>query len=53
MVDQTSIEQIKQALKNSLSLDQTLREQANHFLIKQCEPNPTFQLALLHIIKSY
>ena len=48
-----AIEQIKTALINSLSMDQNLRDQANLFLIKQCEPDPQFQIALLHIIKSF
>ena len=47
------IAEIKNALANSLSLDATLRDQAQNFLIKQCEPDPQFQIALLHIIKSY
>ena len=33
-------------------MDQGLRDQANQFLIKQCEPDPQFQIALLHIIKN-
>ena len=48
-----SITDIKNALVNSLSLDAALRDQAQNFLIKQCEPDPNFQTALLHIIKSY
>ena len=48
-----SINEIKNALVNSLSLDAGLRDQAQNFLIKQCEPDPNFQTALLHIIKSY
>lgn len=47
------INQIKLALANSLSLDSTLRDEALKFLIDECEPDPNFQLALLHIIKSY
>jgi hypothetical protein len=44
---------IKQALANSLSLDANLRDEAMHFLIEECEPDPNFQLVLLQIIKSY
>ena len=47
------IAEIKNALANSLSLDAALRDQAQNFLIKQCEPDPQFQTALLQIIKSY
>lgn len=47
-----AIKQIKSALVNSLSTDAALRDEANSFLIKQCEPDPQFQIALLHIIKS-
>ena len=47
-----AIESIKTALVNTLSMDQGLRDQANQFLIKQCEPDPQFQIALLHIIKN-
>ena len=47
------LEQIKIALKNSLSQDENLRKQAQEFLGKRCEPDPQFQLALLHLIKSY
>ena len=37
-----SITEIKNALVNSLSLDAGLRDQAQNFLIKQCEPDPNF-----------
>jgi hypothetical protein len=37
---ETAIVQIKTALINSLSMDATLRDQANQFLMKQCEPDP-------------
>ena len=37
-----SITDIKNALVNSLSLDTALRDQAQNFLIKQCEPDPNF-----------
>ena len=47
-----AISQIKTALINSLSMDAALRDEANQFLIKQCEPDPQFQIALLYIIKS-
>lgn len=48
-----AISQIKTALMNSLSNDAALRDEANQFLMKQCEPDPQFQIALLHIIKSH
>ena len=35
-----AIASIKTALVNTLSMDQGLRDQANQFLIKQCEPDP-------------
>ena len=47
-----SITDIKNALVNSLSLDAGLRDQAQSFLTKQSEPDPNFQTALLHLIKS-
>ena len=47
-----ALEQIKIALVNSLSLDDTLRNQSLDFLTNHCEPNPEFQLALLFIISS-
>ncbi len=45
-----AIEQIKIALVNSLSMNDQLRNQSLDFLTNQCEPNPEFQLVLLHII---
>ena len=45
-----TIEQIKLALANSISMNDQLRNQALDFLTNQCEPNPEFQLALLYII---
>lgn len=35
-----AISQIKTTLINSLSMDAALRDEANQFLIKQCEPDP-------------
>jgi len=44
--------QIEQALTHSISGDQNLREESHRFLTRDCEPNPLFQLALLHIIEN-
>jgi hypothetical protein len=35
-----AVEQIKVAMANSLSLNQQLRNEAQEFLTKQCEPVP-------------
>ena len=44
--------QIEQALTHSISLDQNQRDESHKFLSRECEPNPLFQLALLHIIEN-
>ena len=43
-------EQIKQAIANSLSMNEQVRSQSLTFLTTECEPNPDLQLALLNII---
>jgi hypothetical protein len=50
---ESAAQQIKQAMANSLSLNQALRSEAQEFLTKQCEPVPQYQQVLLHIIMSY
>ena len=35
-----AVEQIKLAMANSLSMNEQLRNQAQEFLTKQCEPVP-------------
>jgi hypothetical protein len=37
---ETAAQQIKQAMINSLSMNQNLRSEAQEFLTKQCEPVP-------------
>lgn len=49
---QSQIAQIQLALINSLSLNKQERDHSFRFLTKECEPNPAFQLALLHIINN-
>lgn len=46
-------EQIKLAMANSLSMNETLRNEAQEFLTKHCEPVPQYQQVLLHIIAGY
>lgn len=48
-----AVEQIKMAMANSLSLNEQLRNEAQEFLTKQCEPVPQYQQVLLHIVASY
>jgi|APGre2960657423_1045063.scaffolds.fasta_scaffold952956_1 hypothetical protein len=36
-------EQIKLAMANSLSMNETLRNEAQEFLTKHCEPVPQYQ----------
>lgn len=49
----SAAEQIKMAMANSLSLNEQLRNEAQDFLTKQCEPVPQYQQVLLYIIASY
>jgi hypothetical protein len=46
------IAQIKLALTNSLSTENAARDQAQKFLMQECEPNPAFQFALLKVIQA-
>ena len=48
-----AVEQIKVAMANSISLNEQLRNEAQEFLTKHCEPLPQYQQVLLHIIASY
>ncbi len=52
LISAQAIEQIKSALTNSLSTENTLRDAAQKFLMSECEPNPAFQLALLKVIEA-
>ncbi len=47
----STIPLIQQALINSLSMNREDRDNSAKFLTKECEPNPAFQLALIHIIE--
>jgi len=40
-------------MANSLSINSQLRNEAQEFLTKQCEPVPQYQQVLLNIIYSY
>ena len=50
---ESAVQQIKLAMANSLSMNQQLRNEAQEFITKQCEPIPQYQQVLLHIISSY
>jgi hypothetical protein len=43
---------IEQALADTIGMDSERRQKATDFLLQECEPDPQFQLALLHIIKT-
>ena len=47
-----TIQAIERALLNGISADKNERDESYRFLVKECEPNPAFQLALLHIIEN-
>jgi hypothetical protein len=53
MFQPAAFEQIKLAMKNSVSQEDGPRTEASTFLTKQCEPDPQFQLALIHVIRSF
>jgi len=48
----SQVSQIKVALINSISMVKEERDESFHYLTKDCEPNPAFQLALLQIINN-
>ena len=49
--EQLDPQKIKTALTNTLNNNSELRDEANHYLNKVCEPNPQFQMVLLNIIR--